>query len=481
MGQLHRKRKGHKGNSLSKNRYELDTERLATTDEKGARIYLYPEDTRGVWHHRRSFFAWFLILLYLVLPWTSFQGKQTILLNIATMEFTIFGQTFFATDLPLLVIIFLGGILLIGFVTSIWGRIWCGWACPQTVFIEAIYSKIEILVEGKARTRRALDQGPWNFNKLWRKSLKWLLFIIVSLHIAHSFIGYFVGTKELFWMTLRPPSEHPTAFAFMVFITLLCLFDFGWFREQFCIIACPYGRLQSVIMDKNSIVVAYDGARGEPRRSPEVARENEGDCINCYHCVRTCPTGIDIRRGTQLECIACTKCIDACDEIMLKVGKPSGLIRYTTEAELSGEKVPLIRARSLIYLALTLLIFGSGFAFIKKSQQMSLSVIRAVGTPFRETGTKEITNHYVLTIDNKDEVEKKYLWFQTSNPQVKIVSSPRPLPVKVGHSRANIFFKFSPDLLNAGTLKIKLQVKTGDRESEVKLLKEMEVVLVGPL
>lgn len=469
---------------MSKNRFELPTDRLATTDEKGQRVYLYPEDVRGIWRHRRSLFYWSLIITYLVLPWTTFQGKQTILLDIAKREFTLFGQTFFATDLPLLIILLLGGLFLIGFVTSIWGRVWCGWACPQTVFIDALYSKVEILIEGKGRARKALDEGPWNSEKIFKKSLKWTIFLIISLHIAHSFIGYFIGTKELFWMTLRPPAENMGAFITMCSLTLLCLFDFGWFREQFCIIACPYGRLQSVIMDDNSMVVAYDKTRGEPRRSSQIKKEDEGDCINCYHCVKVCPTGIDIRRGTQLECIACTNCIDACDEIMEKTQRPPGLIRYATQTELEGGKTHIWRPRSLIYLLACALIFGSGLFLINRSQEMSFSAFRAVGDPYREgvdsSGAKQIINHYIITIDNKDLETAPSLWFESSDARIEVVSAPRPLSLKKGHTRANVFIKFSPSILNNGSLKSEVIIKSGATLSEAALIKKMEVNLVGP-
>lgn len=469
---------------MSKNRFDLPTDRLATTDEKGQRVYLYPEDVRGIWRHRRSLFYWSLIITYLVLPWTTFQGKQTILLDIAKREFTIFGQTFFASDLPLLIILLLGGLFLIGFITSIWGRLWCGWACPQTVFIDALYSKVEILIEGKGRARKALDEAPWGLEKIFKKSLKWIVFLIISLHIAHSFIGYFICTKELFWMTLRPPSENMSAFITMCSLTLLCLFDFGWFREQFCIIACPYGRLQSVIMDDNSMVVAYDKVRGEPRRSSEVKKEDEGDCINCYHCVKVCPTGIDIRRGTQLECIACTNCIDACDEIMEKLNRPSGLIRYATQTQLEGGKTSLWRPRSLIYLIACTLIFSSGLFFINRSQEMSFSAFRAVGDPYREgsdsSGAKQIINHYIITIDNKDQSESHNLWFESTDPRIEVVSAPRPLLIKKGHTRANIFLKFAPEVLEKGSLVAGVIIKSGANLDEATLIKKVEVNLVGP-
>ena len=306
--------------------------RLATTDENGNRVYIHPEDIKGKWKSRRDIFYWFLIFVYLFLPWIYVEKKQWILLNLPKREFHLFGNVFYGHDGPLLLFVILGFVILMAFITSIWGRVWCGWACPQTVFIDAIFRRIEKIVEGNSRKRKALEQAPWSLSKVLKRTLKWILFILVSLHIVHSFLGYFVGTHDLIEITLSSPEKNWTLFITMLTMTGIILFDFGWFKEQFCIIACPYGRFQSVVMDDASMIVAYDKKRGEPRRSKYISKESEGNCINCNHCVKACPTGIDIRQGTQMECIACTMCIDACDTIMTKVNKPEIFQQYKLSA-----------------------------------------------------------------------------------------------------------------------------------------------------
>lgn len=469
---------------MANNRFDLHEERLGTTDEFGHRVYLHPEDVKGVWRNRRTIFYWFLIGLYLILPWIHFKGKQTILLDIPQREFTFFGMTFYAHDAPLFLLVLLAFVFTMGFITSIWGRVWCGWACPQTVFIDTIYRQIEKWVEGKSRQRQKLDSAPWSFEKVWKKTLKWFLFLIVSLHITHSFLGYFVGARKLFWITMSPPAEHMTLFIIMLVITGIFLFDFGWFREQFCIIACPYGRLQSVMMDEDSLVVAYDPIRGEPRRGT-VDRSQEGDCINCYHCVKACPTGIDIRRGTQLECIACTNCIDACDEIMLKVGKEPGLIRYDSENGLEGKERKVLKIRPLIYAVAIISVLSILGYSISQSGNLKATFIRGTGVPYRETnldnGERMITNLYRVRTDfkNKEQLEV-FMKVKTEGKEapVELITPKNPFMLKGGKSQNSIIhFKFKPEILDKGSRTIVIQFLNEDK----KVILEKDVQLVGPL
>ncbi len=469
---------------MANNRFELHEERLGTTDEYGQRVYIHPEDVSGPWRNRRTIFNWFLIGVYLVIPWIHFKGKQIILLDIPHREFTFFGMTFYAHDAPLVLLLLLGFVFAMGFITSIWGRVWCGWACPQTVFIDTIYRQIEKLVEGKARQRQKLDQSPMSFKKFGKKLLKWFLFTVVTLHITHSLLGYFVGARKLFWISLSPPTEHMTLFIIMISITVIFLLDFGWFREQFCIIACPYGRLQSVMMDEHSLVVAYDTKRGEPRRG-QVESSDEGDCINCYHCVKACPTGIDIRRGTQLECIACTNCIDACDDIMAKTHKEPGLIRYDTEAGLEGKETKKLKPRSFIYLTALFIIFGILIYSITDSGKLKATFIRGSRTPYQQVqltdGTNQVINLYRVRLDYKDKHELNiHFKIKKGGLQNKITfATPKnPLLMIGGKSKSIIMhFKFDQsDLTNGNRIIILQFLDDGNR-----VLLEKEVKLVGPL
>lgn len=464
-----------------KNRYELDPERLATTDEKGARVYLYPEDIEGKWKNRRFIVYWFLIILYLSLPWINVKGKPALMLNIFTREFAFMGMTLNGVEPILIFLVVISGLFFMAFLTSIFGRVWCGWTCPQTVFIHTIFSKIETLIEGGARARRTLDESPWTPNKIFRRTLKWTCFTIISLHIAHTFIGYFIGPRQLLAITLHGPWENPGTFSAAMIMTGIFLLDFGWFREQFCIIACPYGRMQSVMMDENSLVVAYDKNRGEPRRGL-VERALEGDCINDYACVRVCPTGIDIRRGTQMECIACTACIDACDDIMDKVKKPHGLIRYSTETELTGKKHKFITMRSVLYFCIFLLFIVSFVFFIARLSKPDLVFYRGTDAPFQvtmsPTGKKIITNHFTLKISHQGQ-ESFYLKLEVSEEslrkKIEIITPLNNLKIELPEVKTLVFFKFDPEILINGSRPIKLSVIKNDA-----IISTVDLVLVGP-
>lgn len=466
---------------MVKNRFELDPERLATTDEQGNRVYLYPEDVKGIWKNRRTVVYWFLIILYLVLPWIYIKGKPALMVNIFTREFTFFGSTLHGVEPILFFLILISGLFFIAFMTSLFGRVWCGWGCPQTVFIQTIFSKIESLIEGGARARKALDEAPWNANKFFRRALKWILFTLISLHISHTFIGYFVGPRELLSMSLHNPFQNFGIFSAVMIFNAIILLDFGWFREQFCIIACPYGRMQSVMMDANSLVVAYDVKRGEPRRGT-VPRENEGDCINCYACVKVCPTGIDIRRGSQLECIACTNCIDACDEVMEKVKKPHGLIRYSSENALAGGKQKIVTPRSILYLLICLAFIASFFYFLNRSTNLSFVFMRGTDNPFQmvmdPNGKRIVMNHFNVKLSHQGD-SKHVVYFRVKEAELKekieIITPTKPFKINAPEVKTMMFFKFDPSILIGGTRVIHMEVVEED-----KVISTQEVVLVGP-
>lgn len=469
---------------MTDKRKELHESRLATTDEVGNRVYIHPEDITGKWKTRRSRFYWFLIILYLVLPWIYVDGKQWILLDIAKREFSIFGHMFYGHDGPLLFFLVLGFVILMAFITSIWGRVWCGWACPQTVFIDTLYRQVERLIEGRARQRKKLDREKWTLNKIVKKSLKWLMFTLISLHITHSFLGYFVGTHELFFITLKNPGENWTLFITMLIITGILLFDFGWFKEQFCIIACPYGRFQSVSMDNNSMIVAYDYNRGEPRRKKDLPPDQEGDCINCNHCVKACPTGIDIRRGTQLECIACTMCIDACDNIMRKVKKPEGLIRYTNENELTGKPREKYHIRSGIYLLFLAAIIGGLIFTLNNRLELKAQFLRASKTPFQVLNKKDtnpvIINHYTLKISQPGTKKMPFKVKASSqfSEHVELSMPEDVVRMEKDNFKMPVFFKFQQNFLESGKKKISIVLINTDNK---KTITTIEVNLVGPI
>ncbi|MFN7685582.1 MAG: cytochrome c oxidase accessory protein CcoG [Oligoflexia bacterium] len=438
---------------VSQGSRELPTDHLASTTREGHRVYLYPADVQGKFRKFRHWLNGVLILIFLTLPWIRIGGRPAILLNLPERRFSILGVQFWAHDVPMVFFVIAAFVLTIVFITSVWGRVWCGYACPQTVFIDGVFRRIERWVEGDSVARKRLNEGPMTFIRFRLKALKWLLFALCSLIIGHSFLAYFAGTEALGRMMAHSPLENPGAFGVMAFVSGLVLFDFGWFREQFCIVACPYGRFQSVLMDDRSMVVGYDTQRGEPRKAG-------GDCINCYRCVAVCPTGVDIRRGaSQMECIACTACMDACDRVMEKIGKPTGLIRYKS---LMGDlsTVTPLRTRSMIYF---LLLAGVLLALsYKLSTRKSLSVefVRAVEAPYQvvpgpASGTDAlVVNHFKVAIRNQA-FERAFVSVRMSEQSraqgVELVAVQPEVQLDAGElRRMDVFIRFPQALLKAG-------------------------------
>ncbi|MBI3556272.1 MAG: cytochrome c oxidase accessory protein CcoG [Deltaproteobacteria bacterium] len=462
---------------------ELPTDRLATSDQQGRRIYLYSAEVKGRFRTARTWTHSILILVFLLLPWMHVHGHQAILMNIMQRRFAIFGLTFWAHDAPMLVFLIGGAALTLGLVTAVWGRAWCGWACPQTVFIDSLFRVIERVVEGDHVARRKLDTGGWTFDKFYKKCLKWLLYSTFTLVVAHSFIAYFVGTDELSRMIRHSPAENPLSFSVMLAITGFILFDFGWFREQFCTMLCPYGRFQCLLMDEHSTLVTYDVRRGEPRKGLNSEGTPGGDCVNCYRCVQVCPTGIDIRRGTQLECIGCTACIDACDDVMTRLHKPRGLIRHASAVALQGGKSKIIRGRTIVYSLLLAGIIMGLITSIATRRPVEAAFIRATDTPYQEiktsTGSSVIINHFKTDLSNQSfdgAVIDLLPTAEYANRGVEFVFAGRPLHIQAGQKAgAEFFIKFPKSLLVNGHTQIALNIMNG---SAIVLTEELS--LVGP-
>ena len=463
----------------------LPDDRPASMDEQGRRVFIFPASVSGFWRRYRTIVEIFLIIFFLVLPWIKIGGHQALLLNIGDRQFSIFGLTFWAHDAPLIFFILAFLTLGLAFVTAVWGRIWCGWGCPQTVFIDGVFRRFEYWIIGSHIQQRNLAKAPWDAKKFFKLSLLWSLFTIVSLIIAHSFLAYFVGADKLVEMTQNNPTENWTIFVVMGFITAVILFDFGWFREQFCIIVCPYGRFQSVLMDDDSITVSYDPVRGEPRKGEVKAGEEQGDCINCYKCIAVCPTGIDIREGLQLECIGCTACIDACDEVMEKIDKPKGLIRYATGNSLIGIKSKFLTPRVGIYSVLLIATISALIFFVSQRQDIIVTVLRAKDNPYQvvqNNGQEQVINHFKLQIKNQtfDELNVQMIlptiW---KDKNVELVSQTETIQLEGGkNSTLHIFIKFPPSITEtSGSENIKLDfVDIKNKEMRV----EENVKLVGP-
>ena len=319
----------------------------------GGRNFIVPADVSGPYARRRYVIFGVLLLVYVLTPWIQIGGHPAVFLDLEHRAFYLFGQTFNAQDFWLTFFLLSGiGFVLI-VVTALWGRIWCGYACPQTVFLEGVYRRIERLIEGPREQRRKRDQAPLTLSRSLRKVTKHVVFFLLSFLVAHVFLSYFVSLPKLFTMMHERPREHPEAFAWAFVMTLIMYGNFAWFREQLCLIICPYGRLQSVLTDSESLVIGYDVGRGEPRGKAK--DKAAGACVDCGRCVVVCPTGIDIRQGLQMECIGCAACVDACDEVMTKLQRPKGLIRYDSQSGLAGQATRFWRPRVFIYVAFGLL------------------------------------------------------------------------------------------------------------------------------
>jgi len=359
-------------------------------DEFGSRQRIIPAEVRGPLRQWRTRVYGVLLLILVILPWLRINGMQAVWLDLPARRFEIFGFLFLSHDAPLLFFILILAALSLVMVTAIWGRVWCGWACPQTVFIDAVYRRIEIWIEGDYIQRRKLAARPMDLEKLGKLALKWILYFVISSVIAHSVMAYFAGSSRLIEMMKGPPSENWAYFLFATVITLLLMFNFGWFREQFCVIMCPYGRFQSVLMDKRTVTVVYDEKRGEPRKG-KVDGPAKGDCIDCGRCVQVCPVKIDIRDGVQMECISCTACIDACNEIMRKVKKPEGLISHRA---INPSGSLFLRPRIILYAILMLFLSTALVYSLATRKSFSLAVLRATDIPYQIMSEGRVLNHF---------------------------------------------------------------------------------------
>jgi cytochrome c oxidase accessory protein FixG len=384
-------------------RPDLDT--FYTVNADGSRNSIHPADVHGRWQRRKNVIWTLLIALYVVLPWIPIGGRPALLIDLRSRSAFVFGATFTNQDFYLVFFLISGFGFALFVVTSLWGRIWCGYACPQSVFMEGVFRKIERWIEGERNERIRRNLGAWNWDKAWRKTLKLGIFLGLSFAIAHVFLAYFIPVRELLGLMTRAPGEHSADFIWVMAWTGVLFFDFAWFREQTCLIVCPYGRTQSAFVDRDTIVIGYDQKRGEPRGRKG---EAQGDCIDCFRCVAVCPTGIDIRHGQQMECIGCANCVDACDEIMAKLDRAPGLIRYDSQRSFSGEKSrSLLRPRVVLYTFLGLLgiaVFGQ--TALGRST-FEAKVLRARGLPYIIEGDI-IRNVFTIHLQNKSSRDATY-------------------------------------------------------------------------
>ena len=376
---------------------------LATVTDEGKRKWVYPKKPSGRFHKARIFVSAFLLLILVLTPFLKVNGHPFMLFDFLNRKFILFGVLFGPHDFHLLVIAMISLVVFVILFTAVFGRIFCGWACPQTIFMEMVFRKIEYWIEGDARDQHKLNSAPWTMNKFFKKFSKQIIFFGIAFFISNIFLSYIIGIDALVKIITDPPSEHLQGlFAITVFSGIF-YFVFSNFREQACTIVCPYGRLQGVLLDRDSIVIAYDNVRGEPRKrfKRDEGWENRGDCIECYQCVEVCPTGIDIRNGIQLECVNCTACIDACDDIMDKIKRPRGLIRYASINSIEKKTKWKFTPRAIGYSALLTVLVSLLVILLLNRSEFSVTVLRTAGLLYQEQPNNMVSNLYDLNIVNK--------------------------------------------------------------------------------
>lgn len=438
---------------------------IGTIDEHGNRKWVYPKKPKGSFYTGRTWVSMIFIALFFLGPFLSWNGQALFLFNVLERKFIVFGLTFFPQDFHLFVLAMITFFVFIVLFTVIFGRIWCGWACPQTLFMEMVFRKIEYWIEGDHRQQIKLDKAPWDTDKILKKGAKFFLFACVSFLIGNTVMAYLVGIDELSRLVTHPPAENWGTFTFVLIFSGLFYFVFAWFREQACIAVCPYGRLQGVLLGKDSIVITYDWIRGEPRgkRRKSQDQSEKGDCIDCNLCVAVCPTGIDIRNGTQMECVNCTACIDACNTVMDKIKKPRGLIRYDSYNGVAN-KVPFrINSRIIAYsVVLVGLLLFLGFSLASRSD-IETTLLRVPGALYQKTEEGFISNIYSIDLVNKTQKELDVHLKLDSHPEgeVQIIGGKLLVePQKM--NQATVLIKIPREHLEGNQNDISISVWTGE-------------------
>jgi cytochrome c oxidase accessory protein FixG len=418
---------------------------LATIDEKGHRKWIYAQKPRGKWYNARTYISWGFFVLFFALPFIYVNDQPLFLFNIPGARFVLFGKVFWPQDFFIFGLTMVTFIIFIILFTAAFGRLFCGWVCPQTIFMEMLFRKVEYLIEGDAAQQRLLNSAPWTTRKILKKTQKHIAFYLLAFIIGNTFLSYVIGVRELWKIMTEPVTEHIGGlFALLVFSSIF-YGVYAFFREQVCTVVCPYGRLQSVLLDKNSMIVAYDYRRGEPRaKFKKDASPDTGDCIDCMQCVKVCPTGIDIRNGLQMECVGCTACIDACNHMMEKVGRPLDLIRYASENGITQKEPLRYTLRMKLYTGLLSLLVVILSALLLSRKDVDATVMRAPGILFQERGTDSISNLYNIKVANKT-MRKVPLQLRLENIAGKVdVIGGKVIQLKKDDEGAGTFFVILP-------------------------------------
>ena len=465
------------------NHYEFEEEyrdTIATVDELGKRVWIYPKKPKGQYHNYRIIVTIVLLGLLFSGPFIKIGGHPLLLLNIFERKFVILGQAFWPQDFFLLALLAVTFFVFIILFTVAFGRVWCGWACPQTLFMEMVFRKIEYWIEGDANQQRKLNAGPWTANKIWKKSLKHFIYLAFSILISHTVMAYLIGVEQVVEIISQPPATHLSGFMGLVAFTGIFYWVFAYFREQACVAVCPYGRLQSVLIVKDTMAVMYDWLRGEPRSKIKKyeTKSDAGDCIDCKLCVHVCPTGIDIRNGTQLECVNCTACMDVCDDVMTKINKPTGLIRLSSHTAIeTGQKklfTPRVAGYSIVLLALITFL---SFMLISRSD-VEITVLKVPGTLYQKTDDGKISNLYNIQFVNKtfEQMELELRIVDNDSAEISRVGTQKIIIPANDKYEGVFFIKMPMEHITSTKSSITIGVK-----QEGDLIDEIETKFLGPV
>ena len=458
---------------------------IATINEEGKRAWIFPKKPSGKFYDYRKYVSYFLLAFLFSAPFIKVNGNQFLMFNVLERRFNIFGFPFWPQDFHLFVISMIIGVIFITLFTVAFGRIFCGWICPQTIFMEMVFRRIEYWIDGDRGKQLRLKKSGWTSEKIRKRVLKHTIFVIISFFIANIFLAYLIGSDKLLGYIKEGPLEHLGTLIPLLIFTGIFYFVFSWFREQVCIIACPYGRLQGVLLDNKSIVVAYDHKRGEGENGRKKWRKNEdratlgyGDCIDCLQCVHVCPTGIDIRNGTQLECVNCTACIDECDAIMDKVGLPKGLIRYASEANIEDKEPFKLTTRLKGYIAVLIVLIGVLMAMLQLRNDVEARVLRLPGQLYEHKENNIISNVFTYKLVNKTTQPIAFVSFKLKNVEgvVKLVSTEDTVTVPAqGLEEGTLFIELDQRILKGDKTELTIEIYSKD-----KLIETTKVNFLGP-
>jgi cytochrome c oxidase accessory protein FixG len=464
-------------NKQNENHDESFRDSITTIDDKGERAFVYPTKPFGKFFDLRTYFTWFYLIVFFATPFIKYNGEPLFLFNVAEKKFILFGSIFWAQDFFIFGLGMLIFIVFIALFTVVFGRLFCGWACPQTIFMEMIFRKIEYWIDGDANYQKALKKAPWNADKIKKRIFKFLAFYSLSFVISNTLLSYIIGMDNVLDI-LAHIGDHVGSFLGVMLFTTIFFFIYWWFREQVCLIVCPYGRMQGVLLDKNSIVVAYDYVRGEDRHH---FKKNEvrtgGDCIDCNLCVKVCPTGIDIRNGTQLECISCTACIDACDHMMESVGMEKGLIRYDSENGIKNKVKLAFTTRMKAYSAVLLVLIAIETVLLSTRSDYDATILRAKGMLYQVQPNDQLSNLFTIKLVNKTRKELPVELKVENFKNYKIQLIGKDIKVKPEEITMGEFFVYldKADLVDR---KMKLEIGV---YSNGKKIKTVKTNFLGPI